>query len=106
MIKRIQTFLSGAAILAIMLWPVRLQAEDGSLRVDLMASFCFSCHGQGAKGALKMPPLNELKSSDIRESMIGFKSGEERSTVMEGIAKDLSKADIALLAEYFAALPD
>lgn len=106
MTKRFQTFLSGAATLALVLWPVDLAAQDSPLKTKLIASFCFSCHGQGAKGALKIPSLNELKISDIRESMIGFKSGEERSTVMEGIAKDLSKDDIALLAEYFAALPD
>ena len=103
---RLQILLSSTVILAAMLWPASLQAEDTPLRTKLMASFCVSCHGQGAKGALKVPPLNELKVSDIRESMIGFKSGEERSTVMEGIAKDLSKQDIALLAEYFAALPE
>lgn len=106
MTKHFQISLSSAVILGSILCSTSVQAQDGQLRTELMASFCFSCHGQGGKGALKMPPLNELKPSDIKESMIGFKSGEERSTVMEGIAKDFSKDDIILLADYFAALPD
>lgn len=106
MTRHFQAFLSSAMILGTIVCSTSLQAQDGQLRTELMASFCFSCHGQGGKGALKMPPLNDLKSSDIKESMIGFKSGDERSTVMEGIAKDFSKEDIILLANYFEALPD
>ena len=106
MTRHLQTSLYSVMILGTILYSTSLQAQDSQLRTELMASYCFSCHGQGGKGALTIPPLNDLKSSDIKESMIGFKSGEERSTVMEGIAKDFSKEDIMLLADYFETLPD
>lgn len=83
-----------------------VQAAPVSFRSELMASVCLACHGPGAKGSLKIPPLNDLTVSDIQESMFGFKSGEERSTIMGIIAKDYRDADIKMLADYFAALPD
>jgi len=92
-------------LLATMMWSATSMAQNTS-RAELLASTCLSCHGHGAKGALKIPPLNDLKVSDIKESMIGFKSGEERSTIMGIIAREYSKEDINLLAEYIAALPD
>ncbi len=92
-------------VMLVLLWSTSSMAQNPS-RAELLASSCFVCHGQGAKGALKIPPLNDLKVSDIKESMIGFKSGEERSTIMGIIAKEYSREDIILLAEYLAALPD
>ncbi len=92
-------------LLTMLIWSTNSMAQ-GPSRAEFMASSCLVCHGQEAKGALKIPPLNDLKVSDIKESMIGFKTGEERSTIMGIIAKDYSKEDIILLAEYIAALPD
>lgn len=95
-------------LVVILLWPMSFLAQAGEnlSRGQVIASFCITCHGQGIRGSLKIPQLSDLKVSDLKESMIGFKTGEERSTIMGIIAKKYSKEDIVLLAEYIAALPD
>ena len=63
-----------------------------------------TCHGTGGIGSLKIPELNSLKKSDILESLNGFKTGEEKSTIMDKHAKAYTDAEIKLLADYFVSL--
>lgn len=87
-----------------MLWLASpAQAEDIS-RIKLLADACAVCHGTDGRGSKRVPKLNEgeLKINDFVETMHGFASGEERSTVMEHIAKGLNEEDYKLLAEHFA----
>lgn len=100
-----QTVISALTLFAMMLWSTNSMAQSPT-RAELIASSCLVCHGQGAKGALKIPPLNDLTVTDIRQSMIGFKTGEERATIMGIIAREYSREDIILLAKYIAGLPD
>ncbi|VAW62414.1 hypothetical protein MNBD_GAMMA11-3114 [hydrothermal vent metagenome] len=73
-------------------------------QAELLAVGCFSCHGHEGVGAKRIPKLSKLSKQDISESLYGFKSGEERSTIMERHAKAYTDKEIALLAEYFANL--
>jgi len=74
-------------------------------KVEIIAHSCFTCHGPNGVGSGKIPELNGLKKSDITESLLGFASGDEKSTIMGRHAKAYSKEEINMLAEYFAALP-
>ncbi|MGD8940413.1 MAG: sulfide dehydrogenase, partial [Gammaproteobacteria bacterium] len=65
-------------------------------------STCFTCHGVDGVGSGKIPELRDLKKSDITESLLGFASGDERSTIMGRHAKAYTKEEINQLAEYFA----
>jgi len=73
-------------------------------RAEMLAHQCFTCHGTNGIGSLKIPELNSLKKSDILESLNGFKTGEEKSTIMDRHAKAYTDAEIKLLAEYFVSL--
>lgn len=75
-------------------------------RIELLADVCGVCHGTDGRGAGKIPKLNEgeVKVDDFTETLHGFASGEERSTVMGTIAKGLSEDDFKLLADYFSTL--
>ena len=76
----------------------------GPSKVKIMADACLTCHGPNGVGSGKIPELKGLEKSDITESLYGFKSGDEKSTIMGRHAKALSDKEIEMLAEYFAAL--
>ena len=73
-------------------------------KIDIIVSTCFTCHGVNGIGSGKIPELQDLKKSDITESLLGFASGDEKSTIMGRHAKAYTKEEINLLAEYFSGL--
>lgn len=73
-------------------------------RAEMLAHQCYACHGTHGVGAGKIPELAELDKDDIMESLTGFKSGTERSTIMDRHAKGYSDEEIELLADYFVSL--
>ena len=73
-------------------------------KVEIMAHACLTCHGPNGVGSGKIPELNGLEKNDITESLFGFKSGTEKSTIMGRHVKALTDEEINLLADYFAAL--
>ncbi|NOX91256.1 MAG: c-type cytochrome [Gammaproteobacteria bacterium] len=73
-------------------------------KVKIMADACLTCHGPNGMGSGKIPELNGLEKSDITESLFGFKSGDEKSTIMGRYANALSDDEINRLAEYFGGL--
>lgn len=80
-----------------------VQAQSIS-KIDIIVSTCFTCHGVDGVGSGKIPELRDLKKSDITESLFGFASGDEKSTIMGRHAKAYTKEEINQLAEYFSSL--
>ena len=76
----------------------------GPTKTEIMAHSCLTCHGPNGVGSGKIPELKGLEKSDITESLFGFASGDEKSTIMGHYAKALTDKEINGLAEYFAAL--
>ena len=81
--------------------PALAQGDAGSGRY--VAANCANCHGTNgiAKGA--MPSLAGQKREYIVEQMRAFRDGKRPATVMHQIAKGYSEAQIAALADHFAA---
>lgn len=79
-----------------------MAAAPGKIRI--MADACLTCHGPNGAGSGKIPELKGLEKSDITESLFGFKSGDEKSTIMGRYAEALSDDEINRLAEYFVTL--
>lgn len=77
-------------------------ATDRIGRSEILAHNCTGCHGTEGKGSLSIPKIRGLDRQDIAQSLKGFRSGEERQTIMGRIAKAYTDADIELLAEYFS----
>jgi sulfide dehydrogenase cytochrome subunit len=99
---RIRKTLIGG-LLSLVFFSASAQAADIS-KIDIIVSTCFTCHGVNGVGSGKIPELDDLKKSDITESLLGFASGDEKSTIMGRHAKAYTKEEINLLAEYFSGL--
>ncbi len=89
---------------AVFFLPTNAVMAEAPNKIKIMADACLTCHGPNGAGAGKIPELKGLEKSDITESLFGFKSGDEKSTIMGRYAKALSDDEINLLAEYFSAL--
>jgi sulfide dehydrogenase cytochrome subunit len=96
-----KTLISG--LLPLFFFSATATAADIS-KIDIIVSTCFTCHGVNGVGSGKIPELDDLKKSDITESLLGFASGDEKSTIMGRHAKAYTKEEINLLAEYFSSL--
>lgn len=70
-------------------------------RGELLASMCVTCHGPEGQGSKRIPPLDNHSVQEFVEYMNGFKTGEERATIMDRHAKAYSNEEILLLANYF-----
>ncbi len=78
---------------------------EGPTRVEMLANACTTCHGRDGGGSLKVPKLREeLEIKDFVLTMQGFKTGKEKATVMDRVAKAFNDEEIKLLADYFAGL--
>jgi len=75
---------------------------DGISRRVILSNNCVTCHGPDGRGAKKVPKLKGLSATDIIQSMKGFQTGEEKSTIMMRHAKGYTDEEIKLMAEYFA----
>lgn len=79
-------------------------ADDGIGRAAILAHSCTVCHGTEGNGSLSIPKIRGLDYTDIAQSLKGFRSGEERQTIMGRIAKMFTDEEIELLASYYSAL--
>jgi cytochrome c553 len=90
--------------LAVTFFSIGLVHAAGPTKTEIMAHSCLTCHGPNGAGSGKIPELKGLEKSDITESLFGFASGDEKSTIMSHHAKAFTDKEINMLAEYFAAL--
>ncbi len=79
-------------------------AQVSISQAELLSVGCFSCHGREGVGAKRIPKLSKLTKQEISEGLYGFKSGEERSTIMQRHAKAYTDQEIDLIAGYIANL--
>jgi len=68
------------------------------------ATSCFSCHGKEGRGGFA-PAIAAQKEQVLKSKLAGFKSGELKGSMMNGVASGLKDEDIAVVAEYFSKLP-
>ena len=66
-----------------------------------LASACTGCHGSNGQSQGAVPSLAGLEPQTFIERMQAFQDGE--GTIMNRIAPAYDDAQIAVLAEYFAA---
>ena len=82
---------------------VPCHADDIS-RATWLAFSCTACHGPTGLGSRSIPKIRGLDSKDFLQSMKGFRSGEERQTIMGRIAQGYTNEEFELLAAYFSAV--
>lgn len=67
---------------------------------------CVACHGaNGVSPAAMYPTIAGQQAEYIVHALEQYRSGERQNPFMSGMAAPLSDADIAALAEFFAAQP-
>jgi cytochrome c553 len=101
---RLHAGLAAAVLLALAAGNAAAQA-DQALYVRSLAATCANCHGtDGRAGAgATVPGLAGLSREHIVTQMQAFKAGTRPATVMHQIAKGYSDAQVAQLADWFAA---
>ena len=80
-------------------------ASAQSPEIRYIAANCANCHGTDGRAASGggMPGLAGLSASYFIEQMNAFRSGARQATIMHQIAKGYTDAQIAGMAQYFAA---
>ena len=71
------------------------------------ASMCANCHGSEGRTVKDsaVPSIAGLPRDYMVQQMQAFKEGSRPATIMHQISKGLTEAQIASMADYFAALP-
>ncbi len=72
------------------------------------AATCARCHGADGTGAVtggEAPNLTIQDAAYLKSSLAAYTSGARKSGFMQNIAAQLSTAQIAALADYYAGLP-
>lgn len=77
-----------------------------ALRLRTLAATCAACHGTEGRALpdSPVPGLAGLPAGALKQALLAFKSGARPGTVMPQLAKGYEDAQLAALADYFAAL--
>jgi cytochrome subunit of sulfide dehydrogenase len=70
----------------------------------LAAQGCLGCHGPEGKGAGGMPAIAGRDREELAATMAAFRANERPATIMNRIARGYTDAEIAALANHFAAV--
>jgi cytochrome c553 len=63
---------------------------------------CDGCHGANGQGKAPNPKIAGMSAAAFTAAMNAYKSGAKKHPAMNAMAKNLSAADIASLAAYYA----
>lgn len=96
MIRKTLMVLAGGG----MLMAFTAQAGDASTG-KTKSEACAQCHGDTGKDD---PPIAGMAEANFTKAMKEYQSGERKNKKMAKASKDLSEADIADLAAYYAGL--
>jgi cytochrome c553 len=70
---------------------------------DLYGAKCTSCHGETGEGVAGNPKLSGLSKADISARLNDYRAGKQmgaKTAIMAAMAKPLTDAEIAALADY------
>ncbi|MBM3406711.1 MAG: c-type cytochrome [Betaproteobacteria bacterium] len=97
--------LSSAALAALLSLSALAPASAQSADVRYLAANCANCHGTDGRsaGGSGMPGLAGLSAAYFVEQMNAFRNGSRQATIMHQLAKGYTDAQIAAMAQYFAA---
>ena len=74
------------------------------LAVAASIALCESCHGPGGNSATpNLPSIAAQPVTFLENQLVYFREGLRPAPVMQGIAKDLTDADISAVAKHFNA---
>jgi cytochrome c553 len=89
-------------------WHAHAQDKaSADLHMRANAAMCANCHGSEGRAVKDsaVPSIAGLPRDYMVQQMQAFKDGSRPATIMHQITKGLTEAQIASMADYFAALP-
>ncbi len=93
-----------AVTLGLLATPTLMWAADARAGTAMLGDACAPCHGTDGESPGAIPSLSGKSADYIVQRMLEFKAGSREGTVMNRIAKGYSDAEIAAVAQHFAAL--
>ncbi|KPN64177.1 Cytochrome c553 [Aliiroseovarius crassostreae] len=83
-----------------------LWAEGTTDITELRNDVCSHCHGAEGEASSRMYPRLAAQNRDyIEKQLRNFRDGTRESDIMNGMAENLSDAQITALAQYYSAQP-
>ena len=67
-----------------------------------LALTCATCHGTDGKSPGSIPTIAGRPAKDLKDALVGFKTGTRHATVMNRLAKGYTDQEIDALADYFS----
>ena len=94
-------------VLAFPTWATAQNNSSTQLHQRANAAMCANCHGSEGRAVKDsaVPSIAGLPRDYMVQQMQAFKDGSRPATIMHQITKGLTDAQIASMADYFAALP-
>jgi len=98
---------AAALLLAVPLARAAPGVDADALQQRALAATCAACHGTDGHPATgsAIPALQGRDRDGLLAALVAFRDGSRPSTVMQQIARGYTPAQLARLAEYFAAVP-
>src|SRR5437868_5590046 len=95
----------GAMVCASLLFPA-VEAADIAAGKAKVEQVCSACHGMdGTSVGDTIPNLGGQRQRYIETQLLNLKSGARQNSMMNNIAAQLSREEIADVAAYFSSLP-
>ena len=93
------------ALTLMMALPALAQPDAAALRIRALAANCAACHGTEGRAPVDslVPGLAGMPAAHFIVQMKAFQRGERQGTLMPQLARGFTEAQIAQLAQYFAA---
>ncbi len=92
-----------AMLLASVVTTTPALAQQQQPSVPLIAQGCAGCHGQNGAGQGATPPIAGTSRDEFIKIWAAFRANERPATIMNRIARGYTDAEVAALADHFAA---
>jgi cytochrome c553 len=102
--KQASRYLPIAFLSAVPLWPAAGLAQTPPGR-DLAAN-CFQCHGTDGRAENGMPSIAGKDTDSLYKRTLEYSRSNKLTDIMVLQAKGYTNAQIRLIAEYFASVPE
>ncbi|HYI83121.1 MAG TPA: c-type cytochrome [Acetobacteraceae bacterium] len=109
--RRIASASAVFAMAALLLLPALAAAQGGggaagtpAAPAPLAAQGCIGCHGPNGTGSGGTPAITGRDRAEFAATMAAFRANERQGTIMNRIARGYTDAEIAAMANHFAAI--
>jgi cytochrome subunit of sulfide dehydrogenase len=79
-------------------------ATAAAAPAPLAAQGCVGCHGPNGAGAGGAPAITGRDRAEFAAAMAAFRANERPGTIMPRVARGYTDAEIAAMADHFAAI--